>query len=249
MATPSTSTASGTTSPDTTVDLPPDIPPTHRVLAGPAFESIDALMTAFNDWARNNGLGFTKTQGSNKSGDQYTRYQIRCDRGGGRPSTANTRSVTTPKTGCAWQAVATALRRIGRGWLIDRIDKPVYNHPPSSTAASHKVHQALTEDMFTVVSAQLLTPTIRTNDIYTALQQRFPDHRHTFSRRQVQNLRQKLQREKLGVYTPTQALVKSLVEDGNSYYDVLWDDGTSTRTNRHAETLACTAQKRPEAIF
>src|SRR6266566_3342259 len=49
MATPSTSTASGTTSPDTSVDLPPDIPSTHRVLAGPTFESIDAFMTALND--------------------------------------------------------------------------------------------------------------------------------------------------------------------------------------------------------
>src|SRR6266566_8583998 len=167
MATPSTSTASGTTSPDTSVDLPPDIPPTHRVLAGPAFESIDALMTALNDWARNNGLGFTKTQGSNKSGDQYTRYQIRCDRGGGRPSTANTRSVTTPKTGCTWQAVATAPKHTDKGWLIDKIDKPMHNHPPSSIAANHKVHQTLTEDIFTIVSIQLLTPTIRTNDIYT----------------------------------------------------------------------------------
>src|SRR6266566_8057846 len=102
MATPSTSTASGTTSPDTSVDLPPDIPPTHRVLAGPTFESIDAFITVFNDWACNNGLGFTKTQGSNKSGDQYIRYQIRCDRGGGRPSTTNIRSVTTPKTDCVW---------------------------------------------------------------------------------------------------------------------------------------------------
>src|SRR6266699_4816692 len=185
MATPNTSTASNTTNPDTSVDLPPDIPPTHRVFVGPMFESIDALITAFNDWVYNNGLGFIKTQGSNKSGDQYTRYQIRCDRGGRRPSTANTRSVTTPKTGYTWQAVATAPKRISRRWLIDRIDKPVHNHPPSSTAASHKVHQTLTEDMFTVVSTQLLTPTIHTNDIYTALQQQFPDHRHTFSRRQV----------------------------------------------------------------
>src|SRR6266566_886170 len=160
MATPSISTASGTTSPDTSVDLPPDIPPMHRVLVGPVFESIDAFMTAFNDWVRNNGLGFIKTQGSNKSGDQYIRYQIRCDRGGGRPFTVNIRSVTTLKTGCAWQAVVTVPRRIGRGGLIDRIDKPVYNHPPSSIAASHKVYQALTEDMFTVVSVQLLIPTI-----------------------------------------------------------------------------------------
>ena len=43
--------------------------------------------------------------------------------------------------------------------------------------------------------------------------------------------------------------MKLLVEDGNSYYDVLWDDGTSTRTNRYAETLAYIAQKRLEAIF
>ena len=152
MATPSTSTASGTISPDISVDLPFDIPSTYCVFIGPMFESIDALITALNDWAYNNGLGFIKTQGSNKSGDQYTRYQIRCDRGGGRPSTVNIRSVTIPKTGYTWQTVVTALRRIGRGWLIDRIDKPMYNYPSSFTAANHKVHQTLTEDMFIVVS-------------------------------------------------------------------------------------------------
>jgi len=175
---------------------PPAVPPAY--LAGPGFLSIDALMNHLNDWARVNGLGFVKIQASNKvaATGQYMRYTVACGRcRGTRPSEARIRVTTTAKTNCPWRAVATA-RAPARLWFITKFFNTTHNHPASSTAASHTCHQVLSPEMHNVLHAQLQIPTIRTADIFTTLQLAFPDRKHTISLKKIQNLRQKMQREK-----------------------------------------------------
>jgi MULE transposase domain len=208
-------------------------------------------MAALNDWARDNGLGFRHCQGTNKSKKtgQYTRWTVYCDRGRNRPSIAQVRKQSTTQTGCPWAGVARAPAKEGGLWGLI-VTNDTHNHLASRTAASHTVHQVLTPDMLATVNSQLLTPTIRTNDIFTTLQKQFPDRQHTFSKRLIQNLRQKLQQEKLGGYTPTQALIKDLVEK-HVYHDVLWDDGKGTGCHQQddTETISRAKRRRPEAIF
>lgn len=91
------------------------LPVTHRLLAGPRYNSVDTLMEDLNTWGRENGLAFVKTQASNYSEGKARRYTVICDRGRSRPSNAHSRKTSTTKTGCPWRGVAKALK--ANGWL------------------------------------------------------------------------------------------------------------------------------------
>ncbi|SRR6266566_8029204 len=60
------------------------LPPTYQIIIGPGFQSFQKLMTTFNKWTFDTGLGFRYIQSTNKSKKtgQYTRWIVYCDRRG-----------------------------------------------------------------------------------------------------------------------------------------------------------------------
>lgn len=197
---------------------PPQLPPTHRLLAGPRFESINALMEALNAWGRENGLGFVKTQASNYSEGSARRYTVLCDRGRSRPSEAHSRKTSTSKTGCPWRGVAKALK--ANGWLwefaISKAPNDCHNHKATTLAITHATHRGLTDEMKAVVTAMSTNPAIRPREIYITLQNQYPQRRDTFTARDIENFRARLQRGKLGGLTASQAMLKAVKDKG--YY-------------------------------
>ncbi len=197
---------------------PPSLPPDHRLLIGPPYESIDELMTDLNTWARDKGLGFIKNAPSNKADGHYTRYEILCDRGKASSTTsmAKVRSTATAKTDCQFHGVAKALVVHARKWTFE-IKKDSHNHKASATPVTHLVHRGLTEEMKAIVASMSLVVAIRLREIYTALQQRYPLLKDTFTVRDIENYRAQLQQQKMEGYTPVQALLKDLEASGLFY--------------------------------
>lgn len=209
-----------TATPPTDAPPPPNALPVPPELQTTLYESIDDVTTALLAWGRPYSLGFTKRRSLNYINGQPTRVDFACDRGFSRPSKSAIRSTSSTKTDCPWSAVANAFVSNGRKWSI-RITNQGHNHERGqgevAELATHRVFSGLSEQLKAEVASVSTNPAIKPRDIYSSLKKRFPNE--VFTLVDIHNYRQRLQRQRLGGFTPTQALLRQF-EDNNVWHVV-----------------------------
>jgi hypothetical protein len=193
----------------------------------PTFE---ALFTRVNTFAKDNGFGVVKRQAKSRQG-RLQRYTLECDRyGEPRQSRgAGLRQRQSRKCGCKWKIFAVSLPENNHQWTLRQLPDIlhfIHNHPPSTDSSAHPSHRKLTDAIKTTVESTSRRVGIRARDVRSVVEQQHPDS--VLTRRDIYNARARVNREKLGGYNPTAALIKLFDEQGISYI-VKWSDNEPTR--------------------
>ncbi|KJZ70653.1 hypothetical protein HIM_09973 [Hirsutella minnesotensis 3608] len=166
--------------------------PNPPIPGTPAF-SIEALQHQVNEFAKENGFGVIRRNGSG-SRLRKTRYVFQCDRyGEPRPSRGTgLRQKRSRKCGCKWKIVAEALKQNDYTWTLREFANPQHsqhNHDRSISLSAHPIHRKLTASVKATIEV---------------------------TSRRV-GIRALLRREKLGGLGATAALIKLFDERGIPY--------------------------------
>lgn len=193
----------------------------HELLAG-QFETLSALEDELYDYAARAGFSIYRLRSSNKLKEfGYTRVDYSCAQSKIQSSMAKSRSTSTIKRDCSWQATAKALAGNGRRWTLEI--------RPGFEAHNHEVgviKRRFTEEQKDYIATFGDRPAISNRELAEGLRERFPGI--IFTRRQVRNTRYKLRKARLDGYTPFQATMKLLDEKGISH-NVLWSPEDPTK--------------------
>ncbi|OAQ62573.1 transposase [Purpureocillium lilacinum] len=206
------------------------IPIPNPAIPGPATASVDALQFQVNEFAKQNGFGVVRRNGSG-SPAKKTRYVLQCDRYGEPrvPRGAGLRRRRSRKSGCKWKVIAEALERNAYIWTLRAFADPQqsqHNHDRIMSLSAHPVHRRLTDSVKATIEATSRRVGIRARDVRGIVQEK---HREThYTRRDIYNSRALLRREKLGGLSPTAALIKMFDERGVPYI-VKWSLAESDR--------------------
>jgi hypothetical protein len=192
----------------------------------PTFETIFARVNAF---AKDNGFGVVKRQAYSRKG-RLLRYTIACDRHGDpKPKGAGLRQRQSRKCGCKWNVIAEAIPAKDYQWSLRWPIDPIHtehNHPPSTDPSAHPTHRKLTDAIKATVESTSRRVGIRARDVRSVVDEQHPDS--VLTRRDIYNARALVNREKLGGYNPTAALIK-LFDEKVIPYVVKWSDAEPTR--------------------
>ncbi|KAM4060895.1 hypothetical protein HRG_001605 [Hirsutella rhossiliensis] len=113
-------------------------------IPGTAAPSIEALHAEVNAFAKANGFGVVRRNGTG-SQIRKTRYVFECDRyGQPRPSRGSgLRQRRSRKCGCKWKVIAEALEGNNYMWTLRALPDPEHgrhNHERSISLSAHPVH-------------------------------------------------------------------------------------------------------------
>ncbi|KJZ68074.1 hypothetical protein HIM_12537 [Hirsutella minnesotensis 3608] len=173
--------------------LPIPSPP----IPGPAMVSVDALQSHVNEFAKENGFGVVRHNGSGSQA-RKTRYVFQCDRYG-EPRTARgagLRQRRSRKCGCKWKVIAEALERNDYTWTLRAFADPQHSQHNHDRTTSRRVG-------------------IRARDVRGIVREKHPGTLYT--RKDIYNARALLVRQKLDGLGPTAALIKLFDEKGIPY--------------------------------
>jgi len=157
-----------------------------------------------------------------------THHLYACQRGSIRKSTALSRSSSTTKLGCPWKAVAKATLADGRKWRFEL----------KTGCEHHEYHEGDSFDSRPILSTEhkafIATFTnragISNRDVATSLRDQFPGV--VFTMRQIRNYRYHLRKEAMAGYTPFQATMKLLDDEGVSYTSKWAKDSSGSDTTK-----------------
>ncbi|KID64518.1 Transcription factor, FAR1-related protein, partial [Metarhizium hybridum] len=199
-------------------------------IPGEPVPSINALFAEVNTFAKAHGFGIIKANGVIRPG-QRSRYVFQCDRYGiQRPGRgAGIRKRKSRKSGCQWKIVAEALPENGSQWTLRHFPNTKHhqhNHKPSADAAAHPVHRRLTSPVKAIVQSSSRRVGIRARDIGGIVRDHFPDS--VYTQRDIYNARARINREHLGGYCSTAALIK-LFDDKEIPYVAEWAEDEPDR--------------------
>ncbi|KAK4068501.1 hypothetical protein Purlil1_13791 [Purpureocillium lilacinum] len=201
------------------------IPIPNPPIPGLAMVSVDALQSPVNDFAKENGFGVVRHNGSG-SRVRKTRYVFQCDRYG-EPRTsrgAGLRQRRSRKCGCKWKIIAEALEQNDYKWTLRAFADPQHsqhNHDRTMSLSAHPVHRRLTDSLKATIEATSRRVGIRARDVRGIVQEKHLGTHYTIN--DIYNARTLLRREKLGGLVPTAALVKLFDERGVPYI-VKWSE-------------------------
>ena len=195
------------------------IPIPNPPIPGPALVSVDALQSYVNDFAKENGFGVVRHNGSG-SQLRKTRYVFQCDQYG-EPRTsrgAGLRQRRSRKCSCKWKVIAEALEQNDYLWTLRAFadtQHSQHNHDRTMSLSAHPVHRRLTDSVMTTIEATSRRVGIRARDVRGIVQEKH--HGTHFTRRDIYNARALLRREKLDGLSPTAALIKLFDARGIPY--------------------------------
>ncbi|OWT43046.1 transposase [Pochonia chlamydosporia 170] len=186
--------------------------------------SVDSLLTQVNHFAKAHGFGAVKANGMVRPG-QRSRYIFQCDRyGTPRPGRgAGLRKRKSRKLGCLWKIIAEALPQNNFQWTLrhfPELQHHQHNHRRSADAAAHPVHRRLTSLVKATIQSTSRRVGIRARDIGGIVRDHFPDS--VYVPRDIYNARARINRENLGCYSSTAALIRLFDEKGIPYI-AEWD--------------------------
>ena len=218
---PSLSDVSDTGSSSHGQPLPIPNPP----IPGLAVLSIEALQSQVNEFAKKNGFGVVRRNGSGST-VRKTRYVFECDRYGQPrlPRGAGLRKKHSRKCGCKWKVIGEALEQNGYMWTLREFADPEHsqhNHRRSLSLAAHPIHRRLTDLVKATIEATSRRVGIRARDVRGIVKDKHPDS--VYTRKDIYNARAVLCREKLGGLSPTATLIK-LFDERSIPYFVKWSE-------------------------
>lgn len=195
------------------------IPILNPPTPGPATASVETLQSQVNKFAKQDGFGVVRRNGSGSQA-RKTIYVFQCDRYGEprMPRGAGLRQKRSRKCGCQWKVIAEALERNDYMWTLRAIADPPHsqhNHDRCMSLSAHPVHRRLTDSIKATIEATSRRVGIKARDVRGIVQEK---HRRThYTRRHIYNARALLRREKLGGLGPTAELIKLFDERGVRY--------------------------------
>lgn len=199
-------------------------PPPNHPLFERRFDSYHDLFTTLKSLGDLSGYGIVKTRASNPLKgfpEGYTRFDLACVVGKERNSKSEgVRKTSTKKQGCTWSASAVAALENKRKWtlrLATGYEK--HNHEPADDAEAIPNAKKLGPEQKAFVSQFADQQGVSNRQIATQLRERFPEV--PFARRDLENTRAKIRKDNLDGYTPFQAAMKYLDEQG-VHYEVKW---------------------------
>ncbi|EAQ83084.1 predicted protein [Chaetomium globosum CBS 148.51] len=168
--------------------------PDHELLAG-QFETLSALEDELYDYAARAGFSIYRLRSSNKLKEfGYTRVDYSCAQSKIQSSMAKSRSTSTIKRDCSWQATAKALAGNGRRWTLEI--------RPGFEAHNHEVgviKRRFTQEQKDYIATFGDRPAISNRELAEGLRERFPGI--IFTRRQLMD-QVDAQRRKIGAPAP-----------------------------------------------
>lgn len=199
-------------------------------IPGDPAPSVDTLFAWVNSFAKTHGFGVVKAHSMVRPG-RWSRCIFQCDRyGTPRPGRgAGLRKRKSRKSGCLWKIVAEALPENDFQWTLrhfPKVEHHQHNHKSSSDAAAHPVHRRITSPVKATVRSTSRRVGIRARDIGGIVRDHFPDS--VYTARDIYNARARINRENLGSYNSTAALIKLFDEKGIPYI-VKWDSDEPSR--------------------
>ena len=194
-------------------------PPTHKLLTH-HYDSLDELVEDLHDWGAQALFGIRKLRANNVLKDfGYTRVDLCCLRDKIRPTKAVTgRASSTTKIDCPWQVTAKALASNGRKWTL-QIRAGTHNHAPTEGREDIATFRKFRPEHLAFVATFVNRPAVTNRQLAEALRNKFPGI--LFTRRQLQNLRYRLQKDTADGYTPFQGTMK-LLDERRVPYKALW---------------------------
>jgi hypothetical protein len=194
--------------------VPPARPPdNHRLVAGPPYPTYEDLAVDLKDWAEGVGFCFSQRRGRKYKDGKPTRIDLYCDRARFRPSRGTgLRNNTTHKTEeCTWLATCAALAENKGLWTIQFKGEHT-GHTASERLTEHVGHRALTDEQRAYIQELFDVPGLRNRAISDRLIVKWPGI--NFIQKDIENMRAAHNKQRLGGYTPTQALIKRFVDQG-----------------------------------
>ena len=203
---------------------------TKSPIPGDPAPSLDAVFARVNNFAKSNGFGVAKAHGMVRPG-RWSRCVFQCDRYGTPRSErgAGLRKRKSLKSGCMWKIVGEALPKNGFQWTLRHFPKMEHrrhNHTSSAGAAAHPVHRRLTSPAKATVRTTSRRVGIRARDVGGIVRDHFPDS--VYTARDIYNARARINRENMGSYNSTAALIKLFDEKGVPYI-AEWAGGEPSR--------------------
>ncbi|KFG84092.1 hypothetical protein MANI_015087 [Metarhizium anisopliae] len=200
----------------------------NPIIPGDPAPSADALFNKINTFAKDNGFGIVRRNKYSYKG-RLIRYSFHCDRFG-QPRASEScglRNRRSRKCGCGWMIIAEALKE-GK-WVLRQHKNPKHhqhNHERSMTPSAHPSHRRLTAPIKETIKSTSSRAGIRASDVAAVVEQQHPTSVHI--RRDIYNARSLINREKLGGYAPTAALIK-LFDEKKIPYIAKWTDDDPDR--------------------
>ncbi|KAI6373633.1 hypothetical protein MCOR25_003407 [Pyricularia grisea] len=98
------------------------------------YRSFEDLLSAVQQFSKEQGYGVVKLRASNYRDGKPTRYDLVCDRGGVKySSTAKKRNPSTRKVDCPWRAKAVCEVQLSNQWRF-AVQEARHNHEPRMPA-------------------------------------------------------------------------------------------------------------------
>jgi hypothetical protein len=209
-------------------------PPMSHKLSTDLYNSIGDLESDLHEYAVQAGLYVIRLQTANLVKDFEPCYvSYACQRGGIRkPRGCGTaRATQTTKMDCPLQATAKALAKNDCKWHLEIREgcKKHENHDGDSFNS----RLSLSAEMKTFIATFTDCPSISNYEVSTSLRDQFPGV--ICNERQVRNYRYHLRKQALAGYTPFQATMKLLDDEGVTY-TTKWA-ACSTEESRKPEGL------------
>ena len=193
-------------------------PPALHPLLNKHYDSLEAIEHDLFEYGAAAGFRIVRTRSGNPlKGFGYTQVDYACQRGKIRTSTARSREPSTTKLGCPWQASVKALHRNGRKWTLE-LKKGCEGHENHSGDGFNS-RPFLSPELKAYIATFLDRPGISNRELAVNLRAQFPEA--IWTARQLRNYRFKLRKDALAGYTPFQATMKLLDDEGVSYH-VKW---------------------------
>ncbi|CAK7267289.1 hypothetical protein SEPCBS119000_002466 [Sporothrix epigloea] len=207
---------------------PLSIPPLDHPLRHKQFDSIDALLTEYREYAKLAGYGVHRTQASNlqvvdgqKVPGSYRRYTVACDLDAVRASRGSgIRKSGTKKNNCPFKLFAKCPRSTGK-WVID-FESPqcVPKHEGHDVLPANLIGRGLHSKAKAMIDAHANDSTMRNRTLVELLREEYPDMQ--FGAQHVKNARARARRSHRDCSTHTQLMLKLLDEEEGAGYTVKW---------------------------
>jgi hypothetical protein len=185
-------------------------------VGGEPRETVKEVMDELNEFAKANGFGVSLARASNYKDGQPTRWEVHCDRGV-RVKSQGTgkRDKKYRRINCPWKGVLNAYQANDGMWTFRLHDKPEYqthSHGQSLDPSAHSIHRQFSEEQKHLIEDTSRIPGLRAQQVQGLILDKDPSA--VFNKKDINNYRRTIRLRDLDGYTPVQALVKILVDEG-----------------------------------
>src|SRR5437667_136915 len=188
---------------------------------GQVFNTFEECITAIQAHCKSEGYAVVIERGSNPRDNEYTRYDLACDRGRNKQTVRSVGirpNAGSIKNECPFRAKVVKRVLLGDQWQYETRE-PSHNHEPSHEPTAHAIHRQRYDEAISTIS-RLSTAGATPRAIHREVSAATNTN---ILRRDIYNDRASIRRQEDGPYTATQRFLQVLKD--SEFYNVCHDDG------------------------